>query len=356
MVMVGVVNFVLIEVMNKVYVRVAMKMTDWENHSTQTEYDDQLIAKCFIFQFFNSYCSFFYLAFMEGHWRIFGVKDTCPHDDCMGSLGIQLATVFIMHTFFGQLVEVFWPRFQALWEESVYTLRVHTKIICRNICRRLKAYFCYIPLNDADEDEIFADVESSVYSDEEMNGFRPSFPGVLADYNELVLQYGYVVLFAPAFPMGAVLATMNNMIELRSDGYKLCKFHRRPEYKCAQDIGSWQYIVEVMSVFSVITNAAIIAFTSSSLSHFHFIGRNDRLAQVVIAFLAEHAVLFIKVMIHVAIEDDPENVLIRRQRRLYEAKKMLESEAATDTEEERYEFRERFVTAPDEYEFHVDLP
>ena len=66
--------------------------------------------------------------------------------------------------------------------------------------------------------------------------------------------------------------------------------------------------------------------------------------------------LFIKVMIHLAIEDDPENVLVRRQKRVYDEKKMLESEAIHETEEEKYEFRERFVTAPEEYEFHVDLP
>jgi len=132
-------------------------------------------------------------------------------------------------------------------------------------------------------------------------------------------------------------------------------FYRRPDYVCAQDIGSWQYIIGVISVCSVITNAAIIAFTSDSLSRFHIIGRNDRLAQVVVAFLAEHVVLFIKVIIHVVIDDDPEHVIFRRQKRQYEARKAQEIEEAQETHQEQYEFRQRFVEAPDEYEFHVDI-
>lgn len=352
MVIVGVINFAMIETMNKVFIVIATRMTDWENHCTQTEYDDQLIAKLFIFQFFNSYCSFFYLAFLEGHARVFGVKDTCPHDDCMLSLTVQLVTIFVMHTVLGQMVEVFWPWFQGYYDEFKYVVTTTCIICCSNIWKRSKAYFCNVTFED-DESNLL--LESCVFTEEERQAFRPKFPGVLVDFNELVLQYGYVVLFAPAFPLASLLALLNNLVELRSDGYKVCKFYRRPDYVCAQDIGSWQYIIGVMSVCSVITNAAIITFTSDSLSRFNVIGRNDRLAQVVVAFLAEHVVLFIKVIIHVVIDDDPEHVSFRRQKRQYEARKAQEIEEAHETQQEQYEFRQRFVEAPDEYEFHVDI-
>jgi len=355
MVVIGMLNFMLIETMNQVYRKLALVMTDWENHTTQTQYDDHLIAKCFIFQFFNSYCSFFYIAFLEGHSRIFGVKDTCAEDDCMKVLRIQLATIFMMHTLFGQAVEVLWPFLQESFIGAWHAFTFSLRICCWNIWRRFKAYFCYIPVNDAEEDAIYETIDSNIYTDEEQNGFRPTFPGVLVEYNELVLQYGYVILFAPAFPLAALLAVLNNVVELKSDGFKLCKSYRRPQYICAQDIGSWQYIIEVVSVLAVVTNCAIIAFTSHSLARLHVVEQKDKLTQVLLAFFAEHTLLMFKIFIHLVIEDEPEHVQERRDKREYEARKALIIEEATESEQERYEFRTRFIDAPDEYEQHVDM-
>ncbi|CAM9598929.1 unnamed protein product, partial [Ectocarpus sp. 8 AP-2014] len=59
------VNAVQIQVMNAFYGTVAIKLTDLENHRTDTEYEDNLIAKTFMFQFVNSYASLVYIAFIK---------------------------------------------------------------------------------------------------------------------------------------------------------------------------------------------------------------------------------------------------------------------------------------------------
>ena len=41
--------------MNIVYFKIAKWLNDKENHRTETEHEDQLIIKTFLFQFFNSY-------------------------------------------------------------------------------------------------------------------------------------------------------------------------------------------------------------------------------------------------------------------------------------------------------------
>ena len=40
-------------------------------------------------------------------------------------------------------------------------------------------------------------------------------------------QFGYATLFAVAFPMAPLLAIVNNVIEIRSDSFKLVNVHRR---------------------------------------------------------------------------------------------------------------------------------
>ena len=84
----------------------------------------------------------------------------------------------------------------------------------------------------------------------------------------VVLQFGYMTLFAPAFPFGFFIGYLNNLVELRSDGFKICMLNRRPLYRCAEDIGTWNYILDVMSTLSVITNATLLAITSKSLDVF----------------------------------------------------------------------------------------
>ena len=60
----SVLNTVQITVFNMVYQWLVTRLTNLENHRTDTLYQDSLITKLFLFQFVNSYASFFYLAFI----------------------------------------------------------------------------------------------------------------------------------------------------------------------------------------------------------------------------------------------------------------------------------------------------
>jgi hypothetical protein len=58
-------NSLQITIFNSIYGEVAIQLTDYENHRTDTKYEDSLIAKTFLFQFVNSYASLFYIAFVK---------------------------------------------------------------------------------------------------------------------------------------------------------------------------------------------------------------------------------------------------------------------------------------------------
>ena len=65
---------------------------------------------------------------------------------------------------------------------------------------------------------------SSVWREHEQAVYDP-----FDDYTELMIQYGYVVFFSAAFPLVPLLALLNNLIEVRSDAFKLCFLARRPK-------------------------------------------------------------------------------------------------------------------------------
>ncbi|XP_060576313.1 anoctamin-4-like isoform X2 [Ruditapes philippinarum] len=94
-------NAISILILGKVYDLLAVKLTDWENHRTQTMYNDALIIKLFAFQFVNNYSSCFYIAFFRGRFDNSGIlgygreyKDSCE-ETCMSQLSFQVMILMI---------------------------------------------------------------------------------------------------------------------------------------------------------------------------------------------------------------------------------------------------------------------
>lgn len=62
----GLINLVCIVILNMIYDKLAVWLTEMELQRTQTEFDDSLALKIYIFQFVNYYSSIFYIAFFKG--------------------------------------------------------------------------------------------------------------------------------------------------------------------------------------------------------------------------------------------------------------------------------------------------
>eukprot|EP00913_Durusdinium_trenchii_P004273 g3961.t1 len=57
------------------------------------------------------------------------------------------------------------------------------------------------------------------------------------DFLEMVIEFGYVTLFASAFPLAAVVSLVSNLIELKSDMFKLACVYQRPISHRMKSIG-----------------------------------------------------------------------------------------------------------------------
>jgi len=122
-------NTLMIVIFGNVYESCAVSLTDWENHRTRTEYDDQLILKNFGFQFVNNYFVLFYIGYMRQiDTSSFGgppVEVTeCRSGTCLGQLQTQIVVVFTTKTMIAQLLEIFKPIIKARAEEMKHLLRI----------------------------------------------------------------------------------------------------------------------------------------------------------------------------------------------------------------------------------------
>ncbi|NXQ92344.1 ANO8 protein, partial [Nyctibius grandis] len=74
----------------------------------------------------------------------------------------------------------------------------------------------------------------------EVESCMKKYEDTFQDYQEMFIQFGYVVLFSCAFPLAAMCALVNNVIEIRSDAFKLCTGLQRPFGQRVESIGQWQ--------------------------------------------------------------------------------------------------------------------
>ena len=84
----------------------------------------------------------------------------------------------------------------------------------------------------------------------------------LWEFNEKVIQYGYLMIFASAFPLAPLLAIIVNLSDLRVDAKRLLWLNRRPIPNRAQDIGMWFTILHFLNFIGVLTNAFLVGLTS----------------------------------------------------------------------------------------------
>lgn len=96
-----------------------------------------------------------------------------------------------------------------------------------------------------------AEIESSLYK----------YDGTFSDHLEMLVQMGYVVLFSAAFPLAGLCALANNLLEIRSDAFKLAHVHQRPFGQRVANIGTWQNALGMLGLAAVIVNCALIGLS-----------------------------------------------------------------------------------------------
>ncbi|XP_077067555.1 anoctamin-5 isoform X4 [Siphateles boraxobius] len=239
------INFVIIMILNFLYERVAIKITDMEVPKTHVEYENKLTVKMFLFQFVNYYSSCFYVAFFKGKFvgypgnyaYMFGKwsglrNEECEPGGCLIELTTQLVIVMVGKQVWGNIQEALVPWLRNWWVSR--SARNHPE---------------------------------SLYSRWEQDHDLQTFSqlGLFYEYLEMVIQFGFITLFVASFPLAPLLALMNNILEVRVDAWKFTTQFRRPMAAKAHSIGAWEEILNMIAVFSVVTNAFIVSFTSDMI-------------------------------------------------------------------------------------------
>nr|XP_020442137.1 anoctamin-7 [Monopterus albus] len=350
-------NLLVILMLSRVYTALARVLTRWEMHRTQTKYEDMFILKVFIFEFINFYSSPIYIAFFKGRFvgypgnysTLFGVRnEDCGAGGCLIELAQEMLVIMVGKQLIGNIQEFAVPKLKSWWQR-------------RKMNTRLK------------EDE----VKEAHMEEQQEEGVSPweadyqllECEGLFSEYLEMVIQFGFITIFVAACPLAPLFALINNWVEMRLDAQKFVTEYRRPVAERGQDIGIWFSILQFITHTAVLSNAFLIAFTSSivprlyyrytrdstltgfinftlatsphSYSQEHqnttcrYLGFRDKngeylpeyyhLLAIQLSFIIifEHVVFLIGFLINMMVPDIPEEVEVKMKRERYMAKQAL---------------------------------
>lgn len=368
----GLLNAVQIQITNMFYQTWAEYLNDQENHRTDTQYEDALITKVFLFQFVNSFASFFFIAFIKEEffgWDCLG-SHTCsdikyvvpagtdtsgadggclmanqeaaiqsakkfgqakymcdpdalgkagcgdklqftPTAPCLDELNVQLLSIFVVRLVVGNFTEAVLP-----WILRTVKARKEKKAAAKGLLVTDANDSSVGPISPAEEQFALADYQKGAGKD-----------GTFEDYAEMIVQFGFASLFVVAFPLAPLLAAINNHIEIRVDAFKLLHLQKRAEPKGAEDIGTWYNILEIMATCGVITNSLLVVFTASAL-----FGTYETKQKWVAFVLMEHVILLIKFGFALAVDDEPATVAMQVSRQDFLISKVIDRVADDDDE------------------------
>ncbi|XP_062913667.1 anoctamin-4-like isoform X3 [Mobula hypostoma] len=250
------INFCIIMLLNVLYEKVALLLTNLEQPRTESEWENSFALKMFLFQFVNLNSSTFYIAFFLGRltgrpgaylrvlnrWRL----EECHPSGCLIDLCLQMGIIMVLKQTWNNFMELGYP-FQRALKKVFGKIRLIQNWLARRKLRQ----------DHHDPSKPTFPQWEKDYNLQPMNAY-----GLFDEYLEMILQFGFITIFVAAFPLAPLLALLNNIIEIRLDAYKFVTQWRRPLASRAKDIGIWYGILESIGVLSVITNAFVIAVTS----------------------------------------------------------------------------------------------
>lgn len=288
---VSIVSALVISVLNFLYSMRALTLNEWQNHRTDTEFEDQLISKIFMFQLVNSYAALTYVSFFKKT-----LAGQCVDDNCLSEVRSVISTIFI------------------------------TALVTRMIQQVLVAMYNQ-KKKEAEESEGIE--PGAIFSPLEQQYTKSAYDPMLVtlgDYAALVIQFGYTTLFVVAFPLAPTLAFLSAYIQIRMDGWKFCQAYQRPEPRPAEDIGVWQSMIEILSYLAVFYNFGMLFFTSDLLQGDEAIKLSTSFTtsyRWVIYLVCQNVTIALKFVISELLEDVPEEVQMQLDRQEFLVNKVI---------------------------------
>ena len=193
---------------------------------------------------------------------------------------------------------------------------------------------------DADKDVVSKKSKSLIAQeiiDEELAELEKEEVEQFDDYLEMIMTFGYITLFAAAFPIGTTITSIFIYLETKSDMFKMERTARRPFSKKAHNIGTWEIALDILTIMSVFTNIVLCCYASDQIDYVlpWLKGlKEDSSTNILTIFGIEHIRLLLVLFLRIALNNQPRWLRIFLQRRAFKSIKRQERAEAVKTKQD----------------------
>jgi anoctamin-10 len=238
----------------------ATKLTDFENYRTKDEYDLAQVQKSFVLNFITSFfpivlTAYVYIPYgarlipllIPSTWdskNVINSFDVDPHRLQEEVISLSMAAQAInfveefLYPYFKRQATTFWRKHNRMQRAATF----HEKHSAT-----------------PEESKLFNDDprESQLLTRLRQETDADSYD-VHEDIMEMVVQFGYLTLFAPVWPLMPLGFLLNNWVELRGDFFKLSSESQRPPPIRADSIGDSVAALEFLTWLGTLSTAALV--------------------------------------------------------------------------------------------------
>ncbi|KAI1942716.1 hypothetical protein LOZ58_001598 [Ophidiomyces ophidiicola] len=247
---------------------IATQLTEYENYECQDSYDVALTQKIFVLNFITSYLpifltAFVYVPFAQSIVPYLDIFNLTTRPFLSGDTDAKAATAkaefqIDRTRLRGQVI------YFAVTAQIVnFGLETVLPFVKRKVLnkytemqeeKKQNQSAASSPVANQIEDcPAEAEFLARVRKESELSEYD-----VTTDLREMCVQFGYMALFSPVWPLVPVSFLINNWVELRSDFIKICNECKRPVPLRSDTIGPWLDSLGFLAWLGSITSAALV--------------------------------------------------------------------------------------------------
>lgn len=308
-------QFISIRIFGMVYGQISKYLNNYENHKNLVQFENSLNYKIFLFNIINTFIPFIVISFIKTETdilgeclislKLFSASSVRGEElTCFNELNLYVFT-FFFSTFAVNFMQILVPKVNQFLNRNKLLLK--------------RKYGWGLVDKSIEHEWLLEPYQVTLEID-----------GVLQEYLEIVMLFGFLSMFGQVFPAGFFIALIILRNEILIDKYKLLNQTRRPIPIAVSNIGSWTNIIGIVAYSSIIVNVRILVYSSQSLDvvAVKLFKRDDLFESedslqlyrlFTFAFLVSFFMIIRKV-IEIAIPDIPRSMtqLLKRQHRLKE--------------------------------------
>lgn len=216
-----------------------------ENNRTDNEEEYQTIMKRFFYYFFSKYFALYSLLL----WPSDSLSDT----DRLNTMEIQMLVTTVILPFIQNITETIMPLMKTRFRINYDMAKSVLPALIGTVMGKDQRHYPLCTQMADDAEELWLESQ------------KEPLRSMGDDYLEILLQYGFMSMFAVTFPFAAVAAFTYNLFEIRVDANKLIKYYQRPYARPVTSIGAWKVIFGFIAVLAIVTNSFIISVMTTAV-------------------------------------------------------------------------------------------